>query len=83
MVCTRVPHATKADRRVTTVWEVPSTTTAILELAEQLAGQGVQRGRGRVHSDYWRPFVYLLEARALDAPFLAAALHGGAMVRAA
>jgi hypothetical protein len=49
MVCTRVPHATKAGRRVTTVWEVPSTTTAILELAEQLAGQGVQRGRGRVH----------------------------------
>jgi len=34
-------------------------------------------------SDYWRPFVYLLEARALDTPFLAAAPHGSAMVRAA
>jgi hypothetical protein len=52
-------------------------------LADQLAGQGVQRVVVESTSDYWRPFVYLLEAQALDAPFLAAALHGGAMIRAA
>jgi transposase len=31
MVCTRMPHATKTSQRVTTVWQVSSTTTAILE----------------------------------------------------
>jgi transposase len=65
MVCTRVPHATKAGKRVTTVWQVPSTTNAILELAEQLAGEGIQRVVVESTSDYWRPFVYLLEARGL------------------
>ena len=65
MVCTRMPHATKAGRRVTTVWQVGSTTNAILELAEQLAGQGIQRVVVESTSDYWRPFVYLLEARGL------------------
>src|SRR5919202_5512130 len=30
MVCTRVPHATKAGKRSTTVWQVPSTTNQIL-----------------------------------------------------
>ena len=65
MVCTRVPHATKAGKRVTTVWQVTATTNAILELAEQLAGQGIQRVVVESTSDYWRPFVYLLEARGL------------------
>jgi transposase len=65
MVCSRVPHATKAGQRVTTVWQVSSTTTAILELAEQLAGEGIQRVVVESTSDYWRPFVYLLEARGL------------------
>jgi transposase len=65
MVCTPMPHATKPGQRVTTVWQVPSTTTAILELAEQLAGEGIQRVVVESTSDYWRPFVYLLEARGL------------------
>jgi transposase len=65
MVCTRVPHATKAGQRATTVWQVPSTTNAILELAEQLAGEGIERVVVESTSDYWRPFVYLLEARGL------------------
>jgi transposase len=63
MVCTRVPHATKAGRRVTRVWQVPSTTNQVLELAEQLAGEGIERVVVESTSDYWRPFVYLLEAR--------------------
>jgi transposase len=57
MVCTRVPHATKAGKRVTTVWQVPSTTNQVLELAEQLAGEGIQRVVVESTSDYWRPFV--------------------------
>jgi transposase len=65
MVCTRMPHAINAGKRATTVWQVPSTTTAILELAEQLAGEGIQRVVVESTSDYWRPFVYLLEAQGL------------------
>ncbi len=54
MVCTRVPHATKAGRRVTRVWQVPSTTNQILELAEQLAGEGIERVVVESTSDYVR-----------------------------
>jgi transposase len=65
MVCTRMPHATKAGKRSTRVWQVPSTTNAILELADQLAGEGIERVVVESTSDYWRPFVYVLEARGL------------------
>jgi transposase len=65
MVCTRVPHATRAGKRVTKVWQVASTTNQVLELAEQLAGEGIERVVVESTSDYWRPFVYLLEARGL------------------
>jgi transposase len=65
MVCTRVPHPAKPGQRATKVWQVPATTNAIIELAEQLAGQGIQRVVVESTSDYWRPFVYLLEARGL------------------
>ena len=65
MVCTRVPHPARPGRRATKVWQVPATTNAIIELAEQLACQGIQRVVVESTSDYWRPFVYLLEARGL------------------
>jgi transposase len=65
MVCTRVPHATMPGRRVTKVWQVPATTNAIIELAEQLARQGIQRVVVESTSDYWRAWLYLLHARGL------------------
>ena len=65
VVCTRVPHATKAGARVTTVWDVAATTTAIMELADRLVCQGIQRVVVESTSDYWRPFVYLLQAHGL------------------
>jgi transposase len=65
MVCTRVPHPAAVGKRTTTVWQVGSTTNQILELAEQLVGEGIQRVVVESTSDYWRPFVYLLEARGL------------------
>jgi hypothetical protein len=65
MVCTRVPHATGVGRRVTRVWQVPSTTNQVLELAELLAGEGIERVVVESPSDSWRPFVSVLEARGL------------------
>jgi transposase len=65
MVCTRVPHPAKPGRRATTVWQVPATTNAIIELAEQLACQGIQRVVVESTSDDWRAWLYLLQARGL------------------
>ncbi|HEV2919888.1 MAG TPA: transposase, partial [Actinomycetota bacterium] len=65
MVCTRVPHPAKPGRRITKVWQVPATTNTIIELAEQLACQGIQRVVVESTSDYWRAWLYLLEARGL------------------
>jgi transposase len=65
VVCVRVGHASIAGRRVTRVWEVRSTTNAIIALAEQLALERIERVVVESTSDYWRPFVYLLEARGL------------------
>jgi transposase len=62
-VCTRVPHVSIPGRRLTKVWNVEATTNAISALAEQLARQGIERVVVESTSDYWRPFVYLLQAR--------------------
>jgi transposase len=66
MVCTRLPHPRAGNRRQTRVWEVESTTDSILEVAEHLASEGIERVVVESTSDYWRPFVYLLEARGLN-----------------
>lgn len=61
-VCARVPRASIAGRRVTSVWNIPATTNAIAALAERLAGEGIERVVEST-SDYWLPFVYLLQAQ--------------------
>jgi transposase len=65
MVCTRVPHQTTPGKRITRVWEVAARTNAIIALADQLTRQGIERVVVESTSDYWRGFVYLLEARGL------------------
>jgi hypothetical protein len=44
---------------------VKATTRAILELADHLVCQGIERIVVESTSDYWRPFYYLLQARGL------------------
>jgi transposase len=61
-VCVRIPGA---KRRITRVWDVKSTTGAIMALADELADLGIERVVLEATSDYWRPFFYLLEARGL------------------
>jgi len=72
MVCTRVPHASKPDRKVTKVWEVDATTDAIMEPAGYLAGLGIERVVLEATPDYRR----LLAVLALPA------VRGGAGVLA-
>ena len=64
-VCTRVAHPSIPGRRVTRVWSVAATTNAIVELADRLARERIERVVVESTSDYWRPFVYLLQARGL------------------
>ena len=65
MICTRVPHPSVAGKRVTKVWEVRATTKAITELADHLVKERVERVVLESTSDYWRPFLYVLEGAGL------------------
>jgi len=65
-VCTRVPHAEQAHRRVCKVWDVAATTNAVSQLAEQLVDLGVEKVTVESTADYWRIWFYLLEAAGLD-----------------
>jgi transposase len=47
------------------VREVRATTAAVLELAELLAGEGIEMVTLEATSDYWRIWFYLLEAAGL------------------
>jgi transposase len=66
MVCVRHPHPSIEGRRTSKVWEVESTTNAILALGTDLVALGVERVVLESTSDYWRPFFYLLEAAGLS-----------------
>ena len=65
-VCTRVPHPSgtgPAGRPG--CGRSAATTNAIIELADQLVAERIERVVVESTSDYWRPFVYLLEAQGL------------------
>ena len=66
MVCTRVPHQSRAGRRRTRVWQVDAATNAILELADHLVAEGIEKVTVESTSDYWRIWFYLLEAAGLE-----------------
>jgi transposase len=65
-VCTRVPDANRPGRRISTVWDVAATPTAVIALADQLVAQGIEKVTVESTSDYWRIWFYLLRARGLD-----------------
>lgn len=66
MVCLRRPDPAQPGRRRSLVWEVSATTNAVLEVAEDLAAERVQKVTLEATSDYWRIWFYLLEAAGLD-----------------
>jgi transposase len=73
MVCTRVPREGRPGKRRTRVWQVGATTGAILELADHLAAEGVEKVTLESTSDYWRIWFYLLESAGLDVQLVRAA----------
>src|SRR5262245_24164656 len=60
--CVRVPQETTPGRRVQEVRTYPTTTGALLELADWLRAQQVTLVIMEATSDYWKPPFYLLEA---------------------
>jgi len=64
MVCTRLP-AGSGVRRTSRVWQVPATSNAIGDLADQLVQLGIEKVTVESTSDYWRIWFYLLEAAGL------------------
>ena len=66
MVCIRVPHNAQPGKRRTRVWEVSATTAAVLELADHLVGEGIERVSLESTSDYWRIWFYVFEAAGLN-----------------
>jgi transposase len=72
MVCTRVPREGQPGKRRTRVWQVDATTNAILELADSLVAEGVEKVTLESTSDYWRIWFYLLEAAGLPVQLIRA-----------
>jgi transposase len=73
MVCTRVPREGQPGKRRTRVWQVGATTGAILELADHLVAEGIEKVTLESTSDYWRIWFYLLESAGLDVQLVRAA----------
>ncbi len=72
MVCTRVPHPSRPGRRQTLVWQVDATTNAVLELADHLVAERIEKVTLESTSDYWRIWFYLLEAAGLQVQLIRA-----------
>ena len=66
MVCTRVPHESRAGRKVQKTWGVPARYHDIIALGDHLRCQGIERVVLESTSDYWRIWFYLLEAAGLE-----------------
>jgi transposase len=73
MVCTRVAHQARPGKRRTRVWAVDATTNSILELADHLVAEGIEKVTLESTSDYWRIWFYLLESAGLGVQLVRAA----------
>jgi transposase len=66
VACVRVPHASRADRRVQEVREYATVTPTLLALADWLRVERVELVAMEATSDYWKPVFYLLEAEGFE-----------------
>src|SRR6516164_2880078 len=73
MVCTRTPHRSRPGARQSTVWTVKARMTAIRALGRQLTKDGIEMVTLESTSDYWRIWLFVLEAAGLAVQLVNAA----------
>jgi len=66
MVCTRVPHESRAGRRVQRVWQAGAAYAEVVAVMDHLVCEGIERLVLESTSDYWRIWYYLAEAAGLE-----------------
>jgi transposase len=64
--CVRVPHESKPARRMQEVRTYPTTTAALLQMADWFRCWGVTRVVMESTGDYWKGVYYLLEAEGFE-----------------
>jgi len=64
--CVRVPHESKPGRRMQEVRTYPTTTAALLQMADWFRCWGVTRVVMESTGDYWKGVYYLLEAEGFE-----------------
>jgi len=64
--CVRVPHESRPGRRMQEVRGYPTTTSALLAMADWFGCWGVTRVVMESTSDYWKGAYYLLEAEGFE-----------------
>src|ERR1700755_1832507 len=62
MVCPRTPHPSRPGARRSTIWTVQARKNAIAVLGRKLARDGIEIVTLESTSDYWRIWVFVLEA---------------------
>jgi transposase len=73
MVCTRIPHPSRAGARRSTVWTVTARAGAVRQLGRQLKADGIEMVTLESTSDYWRIWFFVLEACGLAVQLVNAA----------
>jgi transposase len=73
MVCVRSPHPSRPGSRQSTVWTVRARKNAIAGLGRQLVRDGIEMVTLESTSDYWRIWLYVLEAAGLAVQLVNAA----------
>ena len=66
VVCTRLPDPARPGRRLAEHWDAAATVSAVLALAAELTGLGIEKVTLESTSDYWRIWFYLFEEAGLD-----------------
>jgi transposase len=73
MVCTRLPHPSRPGARQSTVWTVKARMGAVGKLGRQLKDSGIELVTLESTSDYWRIWLFVLEACGLAVQLVTAA----------
>ena len=73
VVCTRLPHPSRAGARRSTVWTVKARKNAVRALGRQLIRDGIEVVTLESTSDYWRIWFFVLEACGLAVQLVNAA----------